>query len=241
MQKYFDYDYDGGPFELFGPGHLTALAIVALTCAVLVWGWKDPGLRARRNGRIVLVCLFLLAEGSWHAWNIINGAWSFQQHLPLHSCSLSAWASIFVLLTRSYRVYEIVFFVGTAGAIQTLLTPDAGGYGLPHFRAIQTLAAHGMIVITMVYMTAIEGLRPTWQSLWKTMVLINVYLVLVTGINYLLGSNYMYTLHKPATASLLDVMGPWPWYLLTAEFVALLMFTILYLPITLADRRRQIL
>lgn len=240
MHKYFDYQYDGAPFELFGPGHLLALAIIALTSAFLIWGWNDPSDRARRNGRMFLVSLFLVVELSWHAWNVANGTWNVRQHLPLHTCSISAWASIFVLLTRSYRIYEIIFFIGTAGAIQTLLTPDAGGYGLPHFRAIQTLAGHGMIVVTMVYMTAIEGMRPTWKSLWKTMVLINVYLVLVTAINYVLGSNYMYTLRKPATASLLDFMGPWPWYLLGAEFVALFMFTVLYLPIAFADRRHRL-
>jgi hypothetical integral membrane protein (TIGR02206 family) len=98
------------------------------------------------------------------------------------------------------------------------------------------LAAHGLIIIAMVYMTAIEGFRPTWKSLWKTMLLINIYLVVVTGINVLLGSNYMYTLHKPATASLLDHMGPWPWYLLSGEMVALAMFTLLFLPIVLSDR-----
>jgi len=237
MQQYFDYQYNGPAFELFGPGHLLALAIVAFACAFLVWGWRNPTDTARRNARLLLVALFLVAEISWHAWSVINNSWSFGQNLPLHTCSISVWCSIFVLLTRNYRVYEVIFFIGTAGAIQTLLTPDAGSYGLPHFRAIQTLASHGMIVIAMVYMTAIEGMRPTWKSLWRTMLAVNIYLVLVTGINYLLGSNYMYTLRKPATASLLDFMGPWPWYLLGGEFVALVMFTMLYLPIALTNRR----
>jgi uncharacterized membrane protein YwaF len=62
-------------------------------------------------------------------------------------------------------------------------------------------------------------------------------MLFVTIINYMLGSNYMYTLRKPATSSLLDYMGPWPWYLLVAEFVALFLFLLLYLPFALADRR----
>ena len=179
----------------------------------------------------------LLIEVSWHGWNFLNDAWSYRQHLPLHSCAISVWGSIYVVWTRSYRVYEILFFIGTAGAVQTLATPDAGTYGLPHFRALQTLSAHGMIVIAMTYMTVIEGFRPTWRSLWKTMLIGNIYLVFVTGVNYLIGSNYMYTLRKPATASLLDAMGPWPWYILVGEVVALLMFCLLYLPFAVGDRR----
>ena len=94
-----------------------------------------------------------------------------------------------------------------------------------------------MIVVAMVYMTRIEGLRPTWSSVWRTMLAINVYLVIVTAINVMLGSNYMYTLAKPSTASLFDLFGPWPWYLVAAELLALALFTLLYLPFMLADWR----
>jgi len=237
MQQYFDYHYNGPSFELFGTGHLVSLAIVAAAAAFLIWGWRNPGKEARRRVRLLIAGVALLNEISWHGWHLLNGAWSIQQHLPLYLCAISVWGSIYVVLTRSFRAYEILFFIGLAGAIQTLLTPDAGIYGLPHFRAIQTLFAHGLIVIAMVYMTTIEGFRPTWRSLWKTMLLCNVYLVVVTGINYLIGSNYMYTLRKPATASLLDVMGPWPWYLLAGELVALLMFALFYLPFAWSDRQ----
>ena len=67
------------------------------------------------------------------------------------------------------------------------------------------------------------------------------HVVFVTGVNYLLGSNYMYSMHKPETASALDLMGPWPWYLFTAQFVALFLFVLLYLPFALQDRRQKAL
>jgi uncharacterized membrane protein YwaF len=56
-----------------------------------------------------------------------------------------------------------------------------------------------------------------------------------------LGSQYMYSMRKPETASALDLMGPWPWYLLTAQFVALLLFVLLYLPFAWQDRRQKAL
>ncbi len=142
-----------------------------------------------------------------------------------------------MLLARSYRFYEIFFFLGIAGGVQALITPNAAEFGLPHFRAIQTLASHALLVIAMVYMTAIEGFRPTWASVAKAMIFANVYMVFVTGINLLIGGNYMYTLRKPETTSLLDSLGPWPWYLFYAEFVALALFVLLYLPFALRDWR----
>ena len=237
MEEYFGYDYSGPGFELFGPGHLLALALVAGVVAFLVWGWRDPTETAKRRARWLIIASIVIVEVAWHAWNIAHGSWTIRYHLPLHLCSLSIIGSIYVLMTRHYRVYEIIFFIGIAGAGQTLLTPEAGIYGLPHFRAVQTLAAHGLIVIALVYVTAIEGLRPTWGSIWKTMLFANVYMAFVTVINYLIGSNYMYTLRKPDSASLLDLMGPWPWYLFVAEFIALAMFAMIYLPFAIADRR----
>ena len=239
VTQYFDYNYSGPAFELFGTGHLIALSIIGAIVAFLVWGWKDPSDDAKRRARLLIVIMFLLTEVSWHGWNLANGTWNIQYHLPLHLCSIAIWSTTYILITRSYRVYEIVYFFGIIGASQTVLTPEAGIYGLPHFRAIQTLAAHGMVVIALVYLTAIEGFRPTWTSVWKTMLVLNIYLVIVTGINYMLGSNYMYTMQKPDTASLLDLMGPWPWYLLTAEFLALLLFSLIYLPFALADKRAR--
>ena len=237
MQRYFDYNYDGAPFDVFGPGHLTALAIIAAIIVFIVWVRRYPGDAAKRRTRFVLAGIILVVESSWHVWNLAIDTWDVQRHLPLHTCSMGIWLSIVMLTTRNYRLYEILYFIGIAGATQALLTPSVGAYGLPHFWPIQSLASHGLLVIALVYMTAIEGLRPTWMSIWRTMLVLNIYMLLITGVNYLIGSNYMYTLRKPATASLLDVLGPWPWYILACEFVAIFLFMILYSPFVALNKR----
>lgn len=239
MQQYFAYDYNGGAFELFGTGHLVYLALVAALVAFLIWGWQEPFERSRNRARLTIATVMLLNEIAWHGWNVATGAWSIRINLPLHLCGISIWSTIYMLYTRDYRLYPIIFFVGLGGAAQAVITPSAGEYGLPHFRAFQTLISHGMLVVAMVFISTIEGQRPTWLSLWKTMLILNVYLVVVTAINYALGSNYMFTLQKPDTASLFDFMGPWPWYLLAAEVLAVALFSLLYLPFALSDRRRR--
>ncbi len=239
MQQYFAYNYDGGAFQLFGTGHLVYLAVVTAAISFLIWGWRDPDNEAKRRARLLIAWVMLANEVAWHAWNIATGAWSIRENLPLHLCGISIWSTIYMLFTRDYRIYPVIFFVGIVGATQAIITPSAGEYGLPHFRAFQTLISHGMVVVALVFVTTAEGLRPTWVSVWKTMIVLNVYLLLVSGVNYALGSNYMFTMRKPHTASLFDVMGPWPWYLLTAEVLAVLLFSLLYLPFALSDRRAR--
>jgi hypothetical integral membrane protein (TIGR02206 family) len=53
--------------------------------------------------------------------------------------------------------------------------------------------------------------------------------------NALTGGNYMFLRERPETPSLLDYLGPWPWYILSAALLALALFALLDLPF----RRRR--
>jgi uncharacterized membrane protein YwaF len=45
------------------------------------------------------------------------------------------------------------------------------------------------------------------------------YVFLVGAIDAATGANYMYLRNKPQSASLLDLLGPWPWYLAWAAII----------------------
>jgi hypothetical integral membrane protein (TIGR02206 family) len=237
MGQYFAKDYTGDPFQLFGPGHLIALAVIVLINLSLLWLRKSENQKLKDGVRYAIAGMLVISEGSWHIWNIAIGEWTIQAHLPFHLCSVLVWASLIMLLTRNYKIYEFVYFLGIAGASQALLTPEAGIYGFPHYRVFQTITAHGAIVTGAIFMTVVEGYRPHWSSFKTVFIWTNIYMLVVTGINVLIGSNYLYTIHKPPTASLLDVLGPWPWYLISVELVALVLCLLLYLPWIIIDHK----
>jgi len=73
-------------------------------------------------------------------------------------------------------------------------------------------AIHLLVVWAAIYLTWGRGMRPGWRS-YRLVVGVTLTWVAVTmTFNSIAGSNYGFLNAKPSTASLLDVMGPWPWY-----------------------------
>ncbi len=44
------------------------------------------------------------------------------------------------------------------------------------------------------------------------------------------GGDYLYLRHPPPSSSLLNLLGPWPWYIVAAAGIALVLFVLLDLP-----------
>ena len=72
--------------------------------------------------------------------------------------------------------------------------------------------------------------RPRPGSVRRAMVAINVVAIPVGLFDYVYKTDYMFLRAKPPTVSLLDVFGPWPWYILACEAAGAVLFTLLYLP-----------
>jgi hypothetical integral membrane protein (TIGR02206 family) len=236
MEQFFTRDYTGAPFKLFGTAHVGFLAAVALACALVYFLRDRFSFRQKIILRWCLAAWMVLNEAAFHTWQIYYGLWSPQNHLPLHICSIMVFAGAYMLLTRNYSIYEFSYFMGIGAALQALLTPDAGIYGFPHFRFFQTLIAHSLIILSALYMTWVEKFRPHPKSMVRVFVGMNIYMAVIFVFNRLIGSNYLFIAHKPETASLIDVLGPWPWYILSLEGIGAVLCLLLYLPFFLKDR-----
>jgi hypothetical integral membrane protein (TIGR02206 family) len=235
LERFITKDYIGAPFVLFGGPHLAALGVVLLlNLGLIAYGRRIPE-RWRPRLRYALAALLLVNELLWHWWNAATGQWTIQTMLPFHLCSALVWLSQIMLVTKDVTIYELMYFLGIGGAMQALLTPDAGIYGYPHLRFLQTMISHGAIVTAAVWMTAVEGLRPYPRSIIRVAGIGLAYTVVIGGVNALIGSNYLYIARKPATASLLDVLPAWPWYIPILLLIAALMFGLLYLPFAIKD------
>jgi hypothetical integral membrane protein (TIGR02206 family) len=234
MEKFFAGDYPGPAFELFGTAHIAALICLVLLNLFLI-RFRNTDEKTKRNIRWILALILVGNEIAWHYWNYAVGKWTLQTMLPLQTCSLAVWSAGWMLLWKNYRIYEFVYLLGIGGAIQALATPGLGIYGFPHFVFFQYFISHGLIIAAAIYMTAAEGFRPTWKSLWRVAIWANIYMVIIYFVNLQLGSNYLMINGKPNTPSLLDLLPPWPVYILCMEALGIITFLILYLPFVVKD------
>ncbi|KIL33483.1 YwaF family protein [Bacillus subtilis] len=203
MQKYVQSVYKHDPFHLFSTEHVVTLAIIALL-AILLFLFQERVKQPRASR-------------------------SVRTSLPLQLSDLSVYLSAIMLVTKSRKLFVFLFFVGIGSSIQALATPDLGMFSFPHIRYILFFISHGSVFLSCLLMAVIGTYRMGQRSLWVTVLLVNVYGVCIFLIDRWLGANYMYLTKKPGGSSLLDVLGPWPWYIVSAEAITIASFFILYL------------
>ena len=152
------------------------------------------------------------------------------RNLPLQLCDITVWASVLACLTLVPAVVEFAYFAGAAGAGMALLTPDLWS-PWPSYPAIYFFVVHGGVIVAVVVLVfgGIAALRP--GAPWRAFGLLLGYAGAAGAFNAVFGTNYMYLCRKPANASLLDALGPWPMYLVAGAAIGLALFWLLWLPI----------
>jgi hypothetical integral membrane protein (TIGR02206 family) len=231
------------PFVLFGPSHLTAIALtlgLPLALALLA-RHEHLGRHADRLTRFALALFMAVGWLCWFALSLQRGELHLSNGLPMNLCDWAEVALIAALITRNQFAYELGYFWGLGGTLQGLLTPTAH-WDFPDPAFIFFFIQHGGVVAALLYLTLGARLRPTLQSLKRVVAATFFYLGVVALVDWALGVNYGFLRAKPLGQNLLTLMSPWPWYipeLVAAGFLFILLY---YSPFAvvdwLASRRR---
>ena len=232
MPDWLRRDYAGSPFVLFGTAHLGTLALIVTSCLLLAWFCRGPAATPPRKAaiRYGLAALLPATQIAWDGWQIVAGVWTIDWSLPLHICQLAQLLSVVMLLTRSRRLFDVLYFWGVVGVTQALLTPNLSMHGFPHIAFLAYFLSHGATLLAVTYMLAAEGYRPGWGSLGRSWLALHLLLPLIVLVNLATGGNYWFLAHPPTTPSLIDYLGPWPWYIPAIELIGLGLFVLALLP-----------
>ncbi|MFJ5772355.1 TIGR02206 family membrane protein [Psychrobacillus sp. NPDC093180] len=217
-------------FDLFSLEHLIAIAVLFF-CVLLLYILRNVLARPFHHTLLferLFALSLLVMEISYHVILIRDGIWTFSESLPLHLCSLSLFCSCFLLWTGCKRLYDFIFFAGMGGALQAVLTPSIIVH-FPDFKFIQFFFVHIGIILTAFYILWVKGYRPTFKGIIQTMLVLNIIFPIIFILNILIQGNYMFLRAKPINGSLLDFLGPYPWYIISLEIVAFIIFVLVWL------------
>jgi hypothetical integral membrane protein (TIGR02206 family) len=214
-------------FHAFGPAHLAVLCAVPALAAVLARvEQRVPS--GSRVIRYALAAMLLINCAAYYFTFAIAGEPLFPAHLPLELCDVSVFITAAALLTRNPAIFDVTYYWALAGAGNALFTPNFAQ--APWLIWIQYFVSHGLIVTAVLYLVWSRQARPRPGSVGRALVAANLYAVIPGACDYVYQTNYMYLRNKPPTPTLLDLLGPWPWYIIVCEVVAFLLFYLLYLP-----------
>jgi len=230
MGAFFAKDITTEPFVMFSKIHIiTIIMIVLINAGFIVLFKKCRNKKVFRIIKHSLVFLMLANELSYIVWSILTGDWSMEYSLPLQLCEVLTFLLAYMLISENYTAFELAYFITFGGALQAIATPDLY-YPFPHYRFFNFFLSHGLMFIAIFYMIIVNGYRPRFISIWKTMLGLNVYMIILIPVNILTHGNYMFLCDKPIDGSILDFLGPWPWYLASLEIAGLVLLMLCYLP-----------
>jgi hypothetical integral membrane protein (TIGR02206 family) len=200
--------------------HLAALAATLAVAVALVWAARrHPG----RPAVAMAWALALLIAVAWAGELVVDGVegtWSARYDLPLQLTDWVSLASVLALVTRRTWLVELTVPWGLTATLQAVLTPDLG-HDFPSPYYFTFFGDHSGAVVAACLLAFGLRLYPRRGAVARVYAT-NAVVMLAAGIADLVtGGNYMFLRSKPAHGSLLDALGPWPWYIPAVSALAL--------------------
>jgi hypothetical integral membrane protein (TIGR02206 family) len=208
-------------FQAFTGQHYAVLVLLVVGAVALVRLGRarrgTPG--GRRTGRVLAVLLTCVTVPS-QVYQLTPGDYELGTSLPLQLCDVAWVAAVWGLWTHRPLAVALTYYWGLTLTVQGVVTPSLAE-AFPHPRFWAFWGMHLLVVWSAFYLTLGLGLGPRWRDYRRAAAVTAGWAVAVYVVDVALGVNYGYLVHKPASASLLDPLGPWPVYLVVAAAVLL--------------------
>lgn len=219
----------------FSDGHIAALAVLAVTTILSVWAARrHPGPWMATWERALALVIIAGWAGEYVA-EAVEGSWTVAASLPLQLTNAVSAVAVLALWTNRPLLVELLYFWSLTASLQATLTPDLA-QNFPSAFYFTYFAYHVAPVVAGCFLVLGCRLYPRPGAYWRVFVVTLAFAGVAGAANLITGGNYMYLRAKPVHGSLLDVMGPWPLYILSTAVLSLAMVFALQL---LADWLRQ--
>jgi hypothetical integral membrane protein (TIGR02206 family) len=204
--------------------HIAALVTTIALAALLVAGARRCGdtwaVSIGRGLAVIILGCYLCEQLTY----LLRGEWTADLNLPLHLTDAVTLASVAALWRPdSQLLVELVYFWALSASLQAVLTPDLG-QSFPDVLFFTYFATHAGAVAAACLLFFGARRTPRRGAMWRVYAMTVAFAGLAAVATVVTGGNYMFLRHKPAHGSLLDLMGPWPVYILVAAALGLAIF-----------------
>jgi hypothetical integral membrane protein (TIGR02206 family) len=196
----------------FSDPHLAALLTMVIAVAASVWGARrhpGPWMRWFSIGLAALIFAGWIGE---YVADVILGTWSVQYTLPLQLTDVVSAVSIAALLTRRQLLVELAYFWSYTATLQAVLTPDLA-QNFPSVFYFTYFIYHVGAIVAASFLVFGCRMYPRRGAVWRVFWITIGWTAIAGTADVITGGNYMYLASKPVHNSLLNLMGPWPWYI----------------------------
>ena len=222
-------------FVLFGADHLIALALAAALAISLVRLVRQrPHSPLADHLRHGLACLLLLGVTAYLLIEARADRLTLWDLLPLHLCDFLIFVAAHALVTRNRTSAELLYFWAGAGTLLAMLFPDLHR-GFPSERFLLYFGFHGAVVAVTALVVFGLGITPRPGAPNRVLALTLAYAAVVGVVDAISGRNFLYLRGKPTVPTLLDWLGPWPYYIASCTLLAWLLYQLLSLPFRRID------
>lgn len=202
-------------FTVYGPSHWVVIAVFVVGAVLLVWlGRHQTDRQSRAFGR-VLGGLTAAIYVSMFVYTLIPP--SIERSVPLRLTDLASVTGAYALWSQRRWAHALTYYWGLVLSTQALISPVLKSPDFPHYEFLAFWSIHLLVVWAAIYLTWGRGMRPDWRSYRLVVVVTAVWAAITMVFNSIAGTDYGFLNAKPATASLLDLMGPWPVYVVVAS------------------------
>lgn len=203
------------PFEAFGLSHGVAVIVLAVVAAALiVLGRRLAGTRTQLRVSRAIAVAYAAVLVPIQVYPLLPGRDGILHSLPLQLCDLAAMAMVWALWSHSPVAFALTYYWGLTLTSQAFASPELNGPDFPSLQFLSFFGMHGLVLWAAIYLTWGVGLRPNWRGYRITLLVVVGWAAVMFVFNQVAGTNYGFLNAKPTTTSVLDLLGPWPYYLL---------------------------
>jgi hypothetical integral membrane protein (TIGR02206 family) len=221
----------------FSPPHLAALAVLLLACpACILLVRRHPGTPTTILCR-ALALLIIAAWAGEYVADLVTHIWTVRYDLPLQLTDAISVTTAIALWTRRQLPAELVYMWALSATLQATLTPDLA-WTFPSAFYFTFFVYHEVAIVAGLMLAFGMRLYPRPGAWWRTFAVTCSFAICAGIADALIpGADYMFLASKPAAGSLLNVLGPWPWYLVSVVAVAVAMLVALQTIAAAVQRR----